>query len=901
MTGSIKTKTPKYKFIIPQFNIATWHDYIEDNFRAIDALFFNIFDIQNFSGSWTKTTEYKKDQVLFIGEDYEVDETGQLKKDDQGKLIVSEFSGRMVKVLKNHTTDNSNYFSLYYFNHKDEYELFADASTAQKFANLAKQYSENAQQSENNAELYKNNAQGYAQEAENSKNIAQQNAQLATNKAELATSSATIAKNSENSAANSATLAEGYKNDAKNFADSAKSSKDITVENVQTVTSLVQDPNLVTVGTDLRSASSNIKNVSSISEQTKNVSNNMSYIKSVDNNKENIIKAVTNEANITTVATDMNNIKTVANNIDIIDNVAWNKSNINNVSVNMPFVEGVSENVEHVVAVDRNKANIDNVATNKTNINNVAENITAVNNVSENMSDVKSAVQSANDAKLWAVGTITEKPEGSSKYWAEQAKNAVQIPDATETVKGIVRLATSEEVTAGTNDSAAITPLKFKQKLDTKQDKSTAVNYNNISNCITYIPQDIKLELNNGTLTLKAGSKVYIPNGFEADGTTPKFDIHIISSDKVIAYGSKFNNLVIVTDINNNLFIASTSCTVSGDTQPTDISRRNIWYDTTTNTVKTNSPSTSNFETNKSLPIAIINCIDINKFTISQVFNGFGYIGSTVYALPGVKGLIPNGRNADGSLKNIEFTLDKVLASTRDWNVSNQYNQHIRLGLNTIFTSNGYVESVNMPTVNNYIMWYNPRDNIMRYNDTNNSVTSIADYPIVEMIELGGTGAGDGTSRITSFTPKTVFHALDYNDKSTISGWSMPSSRYIDLTLGASGSTYAAPANGYLYFKCQGPTSYFYIVNKTLENNGGELGMCVNFAGGYYRAFLPVLKGHTITTYYDGSITSSKGCFIYAEGEQYNPVSSSSGGNEMGGTGEIVGIGGEGEETDPYL
>ena len=465
MTGSIKTKTPKYKLIIPQFNIATWHDYIEDNFRAIDSLFFNIFDIQNFSGSWTKTTEYKKDQVLFIGEDYEVDETGQLKKDDQGKLIVSEFSGRMVKVLKNHTTDNSNYFSLYYFNHKDEYELFADASTAQKFANLAKQYSENAQQSENNAELYKNNAQGYAQEAENSKNIAQQNAQLATNKAELATSSATIAKNSENSAANSATLAEGYKNDAKNFADSAKSSKDITVENVQTVTSLVQDPNLVTVGTDLRSASSNIKNVSSISEQTKNVSNNMSYIKSVDNNKENIIKAVTNEANITTVATDMNNIKTVANNIDIIDNVAWNKSNINNVSVNMPFVEGVSENVEHVVAVDRNKANIDNVATNKTNINNVAENITAVNNVSENMADVKEAVQSANDAKLWAVGTITEKPEGSSKYWAEQAKNAVQIPDATETVKGIVRLATSEEVTAGTNDSAAITPLKLKQTI----------------------------------------------------------------------------------------------------------------------------------------------------------------------------------------------------------------------------------------------------------------------------------------------------------------------------------------------------------------------------------------------------------------------------------------------------
>ena len=75
------------------------------------------------------------------------------------------------------------------------------------------------------------------------------------------------------------------------------------------------------------------------------------------------------------------------------------------------------------------------------------------------------ASAAANDAKLWAVGTKTEKPEGSSKYWAEQAKNVAQIPDTTETVKGIVRLATSEEVTAGTNDSAAITPLKLKQKI----------------------------------------------------------------------------------------------------------------------------------------------------------------------------------------------------------------------------------------------------------------------------------------------------------------------------------------------------------------------------------------------------------------------------------------------------
>ena len=792
MTGSIKTKTPKYKFIIPQFNIATWHDYIEDNFRAIDALFFNIFDIQNFSGSWTKTTEYKKDQVLFIPEDYEVDETGQLKKDEQGELIQSEFSGRLVKVLKDHTTDNSDYFSLYYFNHKDEYELFADASTAQKFANLAKQYSENAQQSENNAELYKNNAQGYAQEAENSKNIAQQNAQLATNKAESAASSATIAKNSENSAANSATLAKEYKNNAKSFADSAKNSENVTVENVQIVNDLVQDPNLVAVGTDLRSASSNIKNVSSISEQTKNVSDNMSYIKSVDNNKVNINKAVTNEANITTVAENINNVNITA----------------------------------------QNKDNIDTVVNYKDAITNTSTNINAVNNVSENMADVKEAVQSANDAKLWAIGTITEKPEGSSKYWAEQAKQTAQVYDATETVKGIVRLATSDEVTAGTNDSAAITPLKLKSKLDTKQDKSTAVNYNNISNCITYIPQDIKLELNNGTLTLKAGSKVYVPNGFEADGTTPKFDVVTINSN--ITQQNILNGINFIRYQNGRLFVDWNVTTFSSGADPAGVT--GWFYDTTTNYIGYYENGT---RTNQiSFPIGIVTVSGGVITSIDQVFNGFGYIGSTVFALPGVKGLIPNGRNADGSLKNIGFETKMVLTVNADTAYSNR-----NIGISS--------SSVELLTTAEYSFV----DNLVKNSSGVNTVKCIA-----------GKFSADSTSRITSFTPKTVFHALDYNDKSTISGWSMPSSRYIDLTLGASGSTYTAPANGwfFLWRICNGSDSFAGIYSSFTSIFSGD-------ANEEFAIFIPVKKGDIIACYYNNLKTNQVNDtfrFIYAEGEK---------------------------------
>ena len=56
------------------------------------------------------------------------------------------------------------------------------------------------------------------------------------------------------------------------------------------------------------------------------------------------------------------------------------------------------------------------------------------------------------------------------------------------------------------------------------------------------------------------------------------------------------------------------------------------------------------------LPIAIVSSrgVDDKFASIDQVFNGFGYIGSTVFALPGVKVQIPNGRNEDGTYSFIE-------------------------------------------------------------------------------------------------------------------------------------------------------------------------------------------------------------------------------------------------------
>ena len=95
MTGSIKDYTPNFNLIIPEFNITGWHDYLEKNFRSIDALFYNLFEINNYKGIWTNNTVYNVGDVLFIGED-------------------TTYSGRLIKVLVEHTTAGGGDFTQFF-------------------------------------------------------------------------------------------------------------------------------------------------------------------------------------------------------------------------------------------------------------------------------------------------------------------------------------------------------------------------------------------------------------------------------------------------------------------------------------------------------------------------------------------------------------------------------------------------------------------------------------------------------------------------------------------------------------------------------------------------------------------------------------------------------------------
>lgn len=253
-----------------------------------------------------------------------------------------------------------------------------------------------------------------------------------------------------------------------------------------------------------------------------------------------------------------------------------------------------------------------------------------------------------------------------------------------------------------------------------------ALNTSNISNCLLEIPQDIKLELNNGTLTLKAGSKVYVPNG------SGVFDVVTIASDKTVSYGHDSSDLVWYHG--NGIDLLPMNLVFSGSTAPSG-GQYMLWYDTTNNQIKYTNNSGASWSTEQSLPLGVIATSSSAPTSIDQVFNGFGYIGSTVFALPGVKGLIPNGRNADGSLKNIEFTTDTVLVTT---NGGSTDIRNITLRANFIDhpETSGYNEISN-------IVW---RDNGIT---ENGMIAGQAVYT---------------SGKVTSFTPKTAFQAVDYND-----------------------------------------------------------------------------------------------------------------------------------------
>lgn len=331
-----------------------------------------------------------------------------------------------------------------------------------------------------------------------------------------------------------------------------------------------------------------------------------------------------------------------------------------------------------------------------------------------------------------------------------------RLQDETDTRIGEIRAVSAESM----SNISELTNQGYQSILGV----SDALRLNQITNCFLKIAQDVKLDLAEGALTAKQDSKVWIPYG-----TTQVYQIGDTdeSGNKVVDIswdGSKFfyaiklgSDLSLtgsITDSNKRLVyynkdnrLLSFTNHSSGTTVPASGTNQML-YNTSDNTIKRYSNGAL-VDEGWSLPLSIIaaNGQDIAG-NIDQVFNGFGKIGGTMYALPGIKGLISKGWNPDGTYRNIEFTVNKVTTITRTDTRTTTYI--------TLDTEGVLGISAPLDTGTTY---YDAQNNIFVRNNST---------------DLGGNSMAAGTftcanGKITSFEPKLAFQAADYNDLTSLS------------------------------------------------------------------------------------------------------------------------------------
>ena len=219
-----------------------------------------------------------------------------------------------------------------------------------------------------------------------------------------------------------------------------------------------------------------------------------------------------------------------------------------------------------------------------------------------------------------------------------------------KTIRVILTTSNDLNVTISMNDENHAT----NNYVNTQIELEKADRLSSVTNCILEIPQDLKVALEDGVFKLKQGSVLYFPNG-------SVYDKIVTTQDYALENGTFAGQLMVIFRKTGQLDFSSPDNFFSGETATQPVS--GIFYNTTTNKIDYISSNTPQGRT-YSFPIAKISVSAGVVTSIDQVFNGFGYIGSTVFVLPGVKAFGPNGKNSNGSAKSTEIVTKKVSIHT---------------------------------------------------------------------------------------------------------------------------------------------------------------------------------------------------------------------------------------------
>ena len=412
-----------------------------------------------------------------------------------------------------------------------------------------------------------------------------------------------------------------------------------------------------------------------------------------------------------------------------------------------------------------------------------------------------------------------------------------------------------------------------------------------VTNCISELPKGVEYELADGTLTIKAGSILQVPYGVEdLTSTYPVGATFLNDNFKVVDTQYAYNKFHVWVEVQTDITYSKISTTtskyyfaisitgnqglvlrtgISGTSAPT--SELVLYYNTNTNLVSFTEEHSTTPETDVvSLPLFEGQSDgEYSLGSIDNIYNPVSYIGSTCFMNKGVKILAPAGRNENGTLKNVEYKLGTAYTfnapSTDTYYLYlNATSGSIRMcWIQSTFISN---EKPVLLSGTTNAMWINPQTNEIKV--SNDGGASWEEF----------TAAKVGIIKSGVVKSDEPVELLKQTDGKKISGLSMPSETSVALTLGASGSEYTSPANGYFY--CQvtnsGAVGHYYLT-ATLsdkEDNFLMTSRCNTYAPNTTsdysnQVIIPARQGQKVTiTYTNNNRQTTKTLrFIYAQGE----------------------------------
>lgn len=336
-----------------------------------------------------------------------------------------------------------------------------------------------------------------------------------------------------------------------------------------------------------------------------------------------------------------------------------------------------------------------------------------------------------------------------------------QVTEATTQAQSAANSAQEAETSASRSEQAAQqSSQKFDQiegAVDTGlaalANASNALRNTQVSNCILSYPQKINYELAaDGTLTIKAGTTVYVPNG-------PGVYTPVTLQNDVV----RSNPLSTVTGtayigLYNTLNAPAISFSVfshmdSGNSSTPE--NNTLYYNKDLNTIKYYNPSGNLESEDWSFPFLQVTVDNGVIKSVDQVYDYATFIGHYVFILPGLSGLVPNGLNSDGTLNNSAFTTTYVIRREFTWNIS--YGQEMFCSSNDLVTSGRvgqYYEQETAPTPYTYHFWLDTQNNIMyRTNATYVWAQTLCTYI--------GNIYGDETGKISRLEPRPALRVLD--------------------------------------------------------------------------------------------------------------------------------------------